>query len=71
MCQSAVMWAGIGLVVYGTAAPYMTGIGCPQADIRAEEIALRTPFASCEIVGGVLGAECNTLFDAAFVRPPS
>lgn len=65
MCQGAVEWAGIGTVYYGTSIPYLTERGWWQIDIRAEEVARRTPFRRTGIVGGVLEAECNTLFDAA------
>ncbi len=42
--------------MYGTAAPYLVGIGCTQADIRAARSPAATPSASCETVGGILKA---------------
>ena len=65
MCQSAIEWAGIGTVYYGTSIPYLKDRGWPQIDIRAEEVARRTPFRHTRIVGGILESECNPLFDAA------
>jgi tRNA(Arg) A34 adenosine deaminase TadA len=65
MCQGAIEWAGIATVYYGTSIPYLTERGWWQIDIRAEEVARRTPFRRTRIVGGILAAECNALFDAA------
>ncbi|MBI4380257.1 MAG: nucleoside deaminase [candidate division NC10 bacterium] len=65
MCQSAIEWAGIATVYYGTSIPYLKDRGWWQIDIRAEEVARRTPFRQTKIVGGILESECNPLFDAA------
>jgi tRNA(adenine34) deaminase len=65
MCQSAVSWAGIPRAVYGTSIPFLQSLGWWQIDIRAAEIIRRTPFRQCELIGGVLEAECNALFTAA------
>jgi len=65
MCQSAIEWAGIATVYYGTSIPYLKDRGWWQIDIRAEEVARRTPFRQTNIVGGILESECNPLFDAA------
>ncbi len=65
MCQSAIEWAGIATVYYGTSIPYLKDRGWWQIDIRAEEVARRTPFRQTRIVGGILALECNPLFDAA------
>jgi tRNA(Arg) A34 adenosine deaminase TadA len=64
MCQSAAGWAGISLVVYGTAVPTLRRLGFDAQDIRAAEVARRTPFSRCEVIGGVLEAECDELFAA-------
>jgi tRNA(adenine34) deaminase len=64
MCQSAIEWAGIAMTVYGTSIPYLVSLGWWQIDIRAEEIVRRTPFRQTAILGGVLEAECNALFQA-------
>jgi len=65
MCQSAIEWAGIATVYYGTSIPYLKDRGWWQIDIRAEEVARRTLFRQTKIVGGILESECNPLFDAA------
>jgi tRNA(Arg) A34 adenosine deaminase TadA len=65
MCQSAIAWAGIGMVVYGSSIPFLQSQGWWQIEIRAEEVARRTPFRKCVVVGGVLEDECNALFLAA------
>jgi tRNA(Arg) A34 adenosine deaminase TadA len=65
MCQSAINWAGISMVVFGSSIPFLKSLGWNQIDIRAEEVARRAPFHTCEIMGGVLEAECNALFHAA------
>jgi len=64
MCQSAVEWAGIPLVVYGSSIPFLQTLGWWQIDIRSEEVARRTPFRRTAILGGILEQECNALFEA-------
>ena len=65
MCQSAIVWAGISEVYFGTSIRYLQHRGWHQIDIRAEEVAQRTPFRSISIVGGILESECIALFAAA------
>ena len=65
MCQSAVEWAGIANVYYGTSMPFLQRHGWRQIDIRAEEVARRTSFRQTNVIGGILEFECNTLFEAA------
>lgn len=62
MCQSAVGWLGIARVFYGSSIPFLQTQGLRQIDIRAEEVAARTPFRAIQIFGGVLEAECDKLF---------
>lgn len=62
MCQSAIEWAGIGAVVFGTSIPFLTEQGWSQIDIRAEEVIRRTPFCRTAVLGGVLEEECNALY---------
>jgi tRNA(adenine34) deaminase len=66
MCQAAILWAGISRVAFGTSIRTLQRLGWQQIDIPAEEVARRTPFRQCVLVGGVLEAEC----DALFARPP-
>lgn len=65
MCQSAIEWAGIGAVVYGSSIPFLKSIGWWQIDIRAEEVVRRTPFRRCSVIGGILEEECNALYREA------
>lgn len=65
MCQSAIEWAGIDTVYFGTSIPYLQQHGWPQIDIRAIQIAGLTPFGNCTVLGGILENDCNALFDSA------
>ncbi len=65
MCQSAIVWAGISVVYYGSSIPYLQSIGWKQIDIRAKEVVRRAPFRSVHVVGGILETDCNALFEAA------
>ena len=62
MCQSAIQWAGISMVVFGSSIPFLKSLGWNQIDIRAEDVAGKTLFNKCEILGGVLEKECDALF---------
>ncbi|GJL51225.1 MAG: hypothetical protein NPIRA01_24520 [Nitrospirales bacterium] len=68
MCQSAIEWAGISTVYFGTSIPFLQQHGWRQIDIRAEEVARRTPFRQTKVIGGLLESECNALFKAAHHR---
>lgn len=65
MCQAAILWSGIGTVVYGTSIPFLQSRGWRQIDIRAAEVVRRSPSWQCQIIGGVLEQECNALFEKA------
>jgi tRNA(Arg) A34 adenosine deaminase TadA len=65
MCQSAILWAGIAEVVFGTSIPTLQIFGWGQIDIRAAEVIARFPGHTCRLIGGVLEAECDPLFQAA------
>lgn len=69
MCFGAILWANIGAVVFGTSIRTLQKLGWPQIDIHAEEMARRTPFCKCQLVGGILEAECDALFAAALKLP--
>jgi tRNA(Arg) A34 adenosine deaminase TadA len=62
MCMGAILWAGIGLVVYGSAIPTLVRLGFDFPDYRAAGHTRRTSFTACQIVGGVLETECDALF---------
>lgn len=65
MCQAAILWAGVRRVVFGTSIPTLQRLGWHQIDLRAEDVIRRAPFADCELLGGVLEDECDTLFEHA------
>ena len=65
MCQGAILWAGIGTVVFGASIRFLQAQGWRQIDILAEEVVRRSPGSSCTVIGGVLDAECQALFLAA------
>jgi len=62
MCQSAIHWAGLARVVYGSSIPTLISFGFHQISLRAADVQCRAPFHDCEITGGVLEAECDELF---------
>lgn len=61
MCESAILWAGIPLVVYGSSIPYLKSIGWNQIDVRACDLVPRSQVAQ-QVLGGVLEEECNKTF---------
>ncbi len=65
MCQSAILWAGIETVVFGSSIRFLQSRGWWQIDITAEEIIRRSPHRRCTLIGGVLESECNALFETA------
>jgi guanine deaminase len=61
MCMGAIVWCGIGRVVYGASIEQLaTKIG--QIMVTDAEIARRTPFETIAITGGVLAEESLKLF---------
>jgi tRNA(Arg) A34 adenosine deaminase TadA len=62
--MAAILWAGIGTVVFGSSIRFLQRQGWRQIDILAGEVVRRSPGWACTIIGGVLEAECNALFEA-------
>lgn len=60
MCMSAIIWAGIGEVIYGCDIPTASKYG-KQINIRAKKVASESWYAPI-ISGGILAAECEQLF---------
>ena len=63
MCATAVLWAGISHLVYGTSKETLEGMGFPRLDISIDEIARRASFDLPEITVGVLEEECDALYE--------
>ena len=68
MCQGAILWTGIEMVVFGTSIRSLQKMGWRQIDILAEEVVRRSPAWKCTITGGVLEQECDALFAMAISR---
>ena len=62
MCMGAILWTGIGTVVFGTSIQFLTNIGWRQINLPAEELVRCSTDWNCKVVGGVLESECNELF---------
>lgn len=72
MCQSAILWAGIPLLVYGSSIPYLKSIGWTQIDLRAHELVSRSQVEH-RILSGILEEACNQTFleaRRAWPEPP-
>jgi tRNA(Arg) A34 adenosine deaminase TadA len=67
MCQSAILWAGISLVVFGTSSQRLAEIGWEGIDLSAQEVTSKASFAHCQVIGGVLAAECDETFRQAML----
>ena len=65
MCQSAIIWAGIPEVVFGTSIAKLVELGWKQFTLNAIDVAESASFAQCKIIGGVLSDECVRLFEMA------
>lgn len=62
MCIGAILWAGIGSVVYGVSIQTLMELGWMQIDISSREVAAKSRWTTCSIEGGILAAECERLF---------
>lgn len=65
MCQSAIVWAGIGRVVFGTSIDNLQHFGWNQIDIASETINNRSSFYKGTITGDVLDTATDPLFKKA------
>ena len=68
MCSGAIFWTGIPCVAYGTSIQTLKWHGWPQIDFPCEEVFGRASPGGIEVVGGVLEAECDALFEEAARR---
>ena len=63
MCASAIYWANINKVVYGSSIPFLHNLFNRQITIRAKDIFDKTPsHYKIELIGSVLESECDELF---------
>ena len=62
MCMSALIWAGIGAIVYATSIAELTRLGMDQIDIDSRAVATASPFWDGGLLGGVLAAETDAIF---------
>jgi tRNA(Arg) A34 adenosine deaminase TadA len=62
MCMSALVWAGIGGVVYGSSAASIKNSGIDIFTFSAKDINIGNSFSQTQLIGGVLESECNALF---------
>lgn len=63
MCAAAIYWAMIPKVVYGTSISFLHHLFGRQIQISAKEVLSKTPdFYHCDLIGGILENECNSLF---------
>lgn len=65
MCQCAISFARIPFIFFGTSGTWLKNHRWRQIDIPSSEIILRTSWSKAVIVGGILEAECNALFECA------
>ena len=62
MCMSALVWAGIGGVVFASSIDSIRRAGIDQIDISAKSVADASPFWHGTLLGGVLQAETDQMF---------
>ncbi len=65
MCQAAILWTGMPLIIYGSSIPFLQTRGFGQINIRAQTVIDASLIGKCEILGGVLEQECDQLFTDA------
>ena|SRR3990167_1949710 len=62
MCQSAIIWACIPRVVFGTSTHYLKRYHWNQINLTAREINYHAPYYKGILKGGVLANQTNLLF---------
>jgi tRNA(adenine34) deaminase len=62
MCMGALVWAGIGGVVFASSIQDITRAGINQIGIPAQAVIDAAPFYQGALLGGVLAAETNQMF---------
>lgn len=64
MCQSAIIWAGIPRVVFGTSIKHLKKYGWKQIDLPAAEVNKKSSFYKGTLTGGVFSEKTDLLFAA-------
>ncbi len=62
MCMSALVWAGIGGVVFASSIDGIRAAGIEQIGITARQVVDASPFYKGTLQGGVLAAETDGMF---------
>lgn len=62
MCMSAIIWAGLGGIVWGTSIEKLREVGINQIMIPATTVISASPFYHGEILGDILKAKTDALF---------
>lgn len=62
MCMGAIVWAGLGGVVWATSIATLKRVGFDQIDIPAPAVAAAAPFWRGAMLGGVLAEETDRMF---------
>src|SRR5215472_6104623 len=62
ICVSAIVWAGLGGIVYGSTITTLAEAGIDQIMIGASAVRDAAPFYRGRIMGGILRAETDALF---------
>lgn len=62
MCMSAIIWSGMGGVVYASSIQTLVRAGMNQIMISAQTVAQASPFYKGEILGGILEAQADEVF---------
>ncbi len=62
MCMSALVWAGIGGVVFASSIDGIRRAGIDQIAITAKQVVDASPFYKGTLVGGVLAPETDRMF---------
>jgi tRNA(adenine34) deaminase len=62
MCMGALIWGGIGGVVFGTSIATLAQLGMQQITITARDVCRQADFYGGAVVGGLLEAETDALF---------
>lgn len=65
MCMSAILWSGIGSVVFGTSIETLANLGLRQIEITCQELVSKSWNPGLLVTGGILEEQCDRLFQSA------